>query len=100
MNTLHINSNLPQFIAPYSSNIHEYFLRNHVNDTQDNDLIKFDIARYVMEDLIYQCLYNSFEIVTDESKYVKPYKGKRQPRSKKVVIACSTDHNMQNDIIN
>lgn len=100
MNTLHINSNLPQFLMPYSSNIHEYFLRNHVNDIQDNDLIKFDIARYVMDDLLYQCLYNSFEIVTDESKYVKPYKAKRQPRNKKVIIECPKDQNMQNDIIN
>ena len=82
MNTIEITSNLPSFLQPYTSNIIDYFNMNHTNDLQDNDMIRFDIARYIMDDLIYQEIYKSLVITTDESKYRQPPKKKRTYKSK------------------
>ena len=66
-NTISYSNDFPSFLKPHQDDISKYFSSNHIIDSQDNELIKYDTIEYIMKQYVNN---TSNELICDDIRNV------------------------------
>lgn len=67
INTISYSNVFPTFLKPHQDKISKYFSSNHFIDDQDNDLIKYDVVDYIIQNYV---INTSNDIIKDDVREI------------------------------